>query len=68
MALSIGVVTNHQRSFSHTAQVGELATEMKAYAKTKQGSIFVVDRRYGKREARTGQASRTRTEVIKEGS
>ena len=46
MTLSVGVVTNHDREFSHTAQVGELATEMKAYAKTKQGSIFVVDRRH----------------------
>jgi GGDEF domain-containing protein len=49
MTLSIGVVTNHEQKFTHPAQVGELATEMKAYAKTKQGSIFVVDRRHGKR-------------------
>jgi len=45
MTLSIGVVTNEQRRFSHTAQISELATEMKAYAKTFAGSIFVVDRR-----------------------
>jgi GGDEF domain-containing protein len=51
MTLSIGVVTNHNRKFTHTAQVGELATEMKAYAKTKQGSIFVVDRRHGHRDS-----------------
>lgn len=55
MTLSIGVVTNHQRKFTHTAQVGELATEMKAYAKTKQGSIFVVDRRHGQRDSRANK-------------
>lgn len=45
MTLSIGVVTNEHRSFVHTAQISELATEMKAYAKTFAGSIYVVDRR-----------------------
>ncbi len=48
MTLSIGVVTNEQRSFVHTAQISELATEMKAYAKTFSGSIYVVDRRSDK--------------------
>ena len=45
MTLSIGVVTNEHRTFVHTAQISELATEMKAYAKTFVGSIYVVDRR-----------------------
>ena len=45
MTLSIGVVTNENRRFTHTAQISELATEMKAYAKTFSGSIYVVDRR-----------------------
>jgi diguanylate cyclase (GGDEF)-like protein len=45
MTLSIGVVTNRNRTFSHTARVSELATEMKAYAKTLPGSVFAVDRR-----------------------
>jgi GGDEF domain-containing protein len=45
MTLSIGVVTNQQRTFVHTAQISELATEMKAYAKSFNGSIYVVDRR-----------------------
>lgn len=49
MTLSIGIVTNEHRTFTHTAQVGELATEMKAYAKTKDGSIYVVDRRRSRR-------------------
>ena len=47
MSLSIGVVTNEQRWLTHTAQISELATEMKAYAKTFPGSLYVVDRRTG---------------------
>jgi GGDEF domain-containing protein len=47
MTLSIGIVTNRHRRFTHPAQVSELATEMKSYAKTLPGSIFVVDRRQG---------------------
>ena len=43
--VSIGVGTNERRTFSHPAQVSELATEMKSYAKTLNGSVYVVDRR-----------------------
>jgi GGDEF domain-containing protein len=46
MTVSIGVVTNERRAFSHPAQVSELATEMKSYAKTLPGSVYVVDRRH----------------------
>jgi GGDEF domain-containing protein len=46
MTLSIGVVTNQRRRFAHPAQVSELATEMKSYAKTQPGSVFVIDRRH----------------------
>jgi len=46
MTLSIGIVTNQHRRFAHPAQVSELATEMKSYAKTQVGSVFVVDRRH----------------------
>ncbi len=45
MTVSIGIVTNEHRHFNHPAQVSELATEMKSYAKTLPGSVFVVDRR-----------------------
>ena len=45
MTLSIGVVTNERRHFTHAAQVSELATEMKSYAKTLPGSVFTIDRR-----------------------
>jgi diguanylate cyclase (GGDEF)-like protein len=45
MTVSIGVVTNERRTFNHAAQVSELATEMKSYAKTLPGSVYAVDRR-----------------------
>ncbi len=47
MTLSIGVISNLVRRFDHVGQVSELATEMKAYAKTIPGSVFRVDRRSG---------------------
>ncbi len=45
MTLSIGVVTNQFLDLGHTAQVSELAAEMKSYAKSLPGSKYVVDRR-----------------------
>ena len=55
MTLSIGVVTNQHRRFAHPAQVSELATEMKSYAKTQAGSVFVVDRRHDPESGETGR-------------
>jgi GGDEF domain-containing protein len=46
MTLSIGVVTNQFQTFEHTGQISELAAEMKSYAKTLPGSLYVVDRRH----------------------
>ncbi|HEY0970210.1 MAG TPA: GGDEF domain-containing protein [Gemmatimonadales bacterium] len=45
MTLSIGVATNAHRHFVHAAQVSELATEMKTYAKSLPGSVHAMDRR-----------------------
>ncbi len=45
MTLSIGVVTNQRRRFTRAAEVSELATEMKSYAKSLSGSLWTVDRR-----------------------
>lgn len=53
MTLSVGIVTNRNRTFAHPAEVSELATEMKSYAKTLPGSVFVVDRR----QTRSGDES-----------
>jgi GGDEF domain-containing protein len=45
MTLSIGVVTNAQRTFKEPRQVSRLATEMKTYAMTLTGSVYSIDRR-----------------------
>ncbi|HSR14965.1 MAG TPA: diguanylate cyclase [Gemmatimonadales bacterium] len=58
MTLSIGIVTNRHRRFSHPAEVSELATEMKSYAKTLPGSVFVVDRRRARDAEGPGAAGR----------
>jgi GGDEF domain-containing protein len=49
MTLSIGVVTNTQRSIKEALQISQLATEMKTYAKSLPGSVFTVDRRTDER-------------------
>lgn len=45
MTLSVGIVTNQIQPFTHTAQVSELAAEMKTYTKSLPGSVYAVDRR-----------------------
>jgi diguanylate cyclase (GGDEF)-like protein len=55
MTVSIGVVTNDRRHFTHAAQVSELATEMKSYAKTLPGSVYSVDRRTDSQPSGVGQ-------------
>ncbi len=45
MSISIAVVTNVQRPLFSNFQVGELAAELKEYAKSLPGSVYVVDRR-----------------------
>lgn len=45
MSLSIGVVTTERRHLTDWQQVSRLASEMKGYAKTQQGSLYAVDRR-----------------------
>jgi GGDEF domain-containing protein len=49
MTLSIGVVTNAQRTLKEARQISHLATEMKSYAKTLTGSVFSIDRRTDER-------------------
>ena len=51
MTVSIGVVTNERRHFTHAAQVSALATEMKSYAKTLPGSVY-LDRSAHRRAGR----------------
>jgi GGDEF domain-containing protein len=45
MTLAIAVVTNQNRQLLNHIQVGEIAAEMKKYAKSFSRSIFAVDRR-----------------------
>ncbi len=45
MSVSIAVVTNLERTLTSSIQVGEIAAELKEYAKSIPGSVYVVDRR-----------------------
>ena len=45
MTISIAVVTNRHRKLKNHIQVGEIAAEMKNFAKSFSKSIFVVDKR-----------------------
>lgn len=45
LSISIGVATNEHKKFSHIAEITQIATELKHYAKTLGGSVFVKDRR-----------------------
>ena len=65
MSISIGCVTNVHRRFTHPARVSELANEMKSYAKTFVGSLFVVDRR---RDARLDAADTAGAKARERGS
>ena len=47
MTVSIGVVTNKKRKLKHVVQVGEIAADVKNFAKSKPGSLYYVDRRKG---------------------
>jgi hypothetical protein len=45
LSVSIGVVTSETRDFTHVAEITQIATELKQYAKTLGGSVCVKDRR-----------------------
>ncbi len=53
LTLSIAVVTNQYRSFTSPIEMGELAAELKNYAKSIPGSGYVVD---GRRNSKSGAA------------
>jgi len=58
MTLSIGVVSNLQRTFREPKQVSKLATEMKTYAKSLSGSVYSIDRRTDDRPPVSGTAQK----------
>lgn len=45
MSITIGVVTNTKRKFGHRGQVAAVGAELKKYAKSLEGSNYVIDRR-----------------------
>jgi GGDEF domain-containing protein len=45
MSISIAVVTNLEHKITTAIQVGEIAAELKEYAKSIPGSVYVIDRR-----------------------
>jgi diguanylate cyclase (GGDEF)-like protein len=63
MTVSIGVVSNERRQFATAAQVSELATEMKSYAKTLTGSVYTIDRRQDVPVGQTVRSPAARSDV-----
>ncbi|MFH1283427.1 MAG: EAL domain-containing protein [bacterium] len=45
MSISIGTITNDNTKLTHIGQISALASELKKYAKSFQGSAYVKDRR-----------------------
>ncbi|HRZ13959.1 MAG TPA: response regulator [Candidatus Omnitrophota bacterium] len=45
LGVSIAVLSNELRMFSHVGQIGQIAAELKHYAKSLGGSVYVKDRR-----------------------
>jgi len=45
VSISIGIVTNEKRNFSHIGEISEAGAELKNYAKTFSHSIYVKDKR-----------------------
>ncbi len=45
MSLSVAIVSNDQRKLENYAQIGESAAELKRYAKSIGGSVYVKDKR-----------------------
>ncbi|MBF0522235.1 MAG: response regulator [Candidatus Omnitrophica bacterium] len=45
LAVSIGLVSTKRQNITHVAQIGEIAAELKKYAKMTEGSNFVRDKR-----------------------
>ena len=45
LGISVAIVTNEYRTFSHVAQLSQVAAELKHYVKSLDGSAFAKDRR-----------------------
>ncbi|HEB02239.1 MAG TPA: adenylate/guanylate cyclase domain-containing protein [Nitrospirae bacterium] len=51
VTISIAVVTNLSHKFNSHIEIGEIAADLKEYAKSLKGSVYVVDRRKDKVKA-----------------
>ncbi|MDW7710081.1 MAG: response regulator [Deferrisomatales bacterium] len=45
MSLSIAIATNESREFTHPGEVADVAAQLKRYAKSRAGSVWVKDKR-----------------------
>lgn len=45
LGIAIAVLTNELRVFTHVGQIGQIAAELKHFAKSQGGSVYVKDRR-----------------------
>jgi diguanylate cyclase (GGDEF)-like protein len=45
LSVSIAIMTNESRKFTHVGEISQVAVELKQYAKSKGGSVYVTDRR-----------------------
>jgi diguanylate cyclase (GGDEF)-like protein len=45
MTVSMAIVTNESREFHHAGEIADVAAELKKYAKSRPGSIWVKDQR-----------------------
>jgi diguanylate cyclase (GGDEF)-like protein len=45
MTISIAIVTNMEREFTHFAEISTIGAELKKYLKTLEGSNYLIDRR-----------------------
>jgi diguanylate cyclase (GGDEF)-like protein len=45
LAISIGIVSNASQKITHIAQIGEIGAELKKYAKSLEGSVYVRNKR-----------------------
>jgi hypothetical protein len=45
MSISVAIVTNLERKFTHFAEIGVVGAELKKYLKTLDGSNYLIDRR-----------------------
>lgn len=45
LSISIGVITNETKKINHVAEIGEIGAELKGYAKSREGSNYIKDKR-----------------------